>query len=580
MNDELRAPPHDLHAECATLGGLVLDNRAWSDVTRIVAGADFYRREHRVIFGAIADLARAGSPFDLVTLAETLEAAGTLDDAGGLAYLGTLVNDTPSAANVRAYAAIVARKARHRDRIAEAEAAAQAAWDAPPDDVLAPPRLRPVDLSRMEAPDLSPPEFVVSPLIPRGHLTLFGGHGGSGKTTLSLVIAAHVAAGRRWAGLDVQKGRVLFVSYEDRQELTLWRLRAIADEYTLNRAAIRERLTIIDATEAAPIVAEESAGGVRRIVPSRDGETLRTLIREGQHDLVIVDNASDAFDADENSRRQVRGFVRFLADAVKPHGGAVVLLAHIDKAAARLGGGRNSYSGSTGWHNSARSRLALVDGELRQEKLNVGKPLDGPVVLAWSRSGVPVPETSAGAATARQAADEADDAALLACFDAAAQAGLTVPAAESGPSTTWHALSVYPECPKALRQNKQRFRQGIARLLRANLIRAEEYRTDGRKLRTRLIRIAPQGAPMCANPELAQNWREHPHPCASPMRKGCGDWSGAPEPAGGTGAPQPDDEAIRAHLAALGESDPDLIREALTDPGRRAFWLAEARAAA
>ena len=574
----MRIPPHDLHAECATLGGLVLDNRAWSDVARIVSGGDFYRREHRLIFGAIADLARAGSPFDLVTLAETLEAAGTLDDAGGLAYLGTLVNDTPSAANVRAYAAIVARKARHRDRIAEAEAAAQAAWDAPPDDVLAPPRLRPVDLSRMEAPDLSPPGFVVAPLIPRGHVTLFGGHGGSGKTTLALVIAAHVAAGRKWAGLDVQKGRVLFASYEDREELTLWRLRAIADEYALNRAAIRERLTIIDATEANPIVSEESAGGVRRIVPSKDGETLRTLIREGRHDLVIVDNASDAFDGDENARRQVRGFVRFLADSVKGHNGAVVLLAHIDKAAARLGGGKNSYSGSTGWHNSARSRLALVDGELRQEKLNVGKPLESPVVLAWSRAGVPVPEGSAGAATARQAADEADDAALLACFDAAAEAGMAVPTAQTGPVTSWHVLTVFAECPRSLKTDKAKFREAVARLARSGAIVQERYSDHHRNRRSRYIRANAE--PCVSSRQFGTN--AEPTQTDAPMRAlvriGVRGLTHAPESDGGTNAPTTE-TAIRAHLAAIGETDPDAIREALTDPGRRAFWLAQAQAA-
>ena len=115
--DALRVPPHSIQAEQSVLGGLMLDNAAWDQVADRVGEEDFYRREHRLIFQAIAGLAERSQPFDAVTLSEELEGRGQLDDGGGLAYLGTLVKDTPSAANIRAYADIVRERSVMRQLI-------------------------------------------------------------------------------------------------------------------------------------------------------------------------------------------------------------------------------------------------------------------------------------------------------------------------------------------------------------------------------------------------------------------------------------------------------------------------------
>ena len=105
--EALRVPPHSVQAEQSVLGGLMLDNEAWDKVADRVAGADFYRREHRLIFEAVAALAEENKPFDVVTLAEELERHGELDTVGGMPYLGALAKDTPTAANIQAYADIV-----------------------------------------------------------------------------------------------------------------------------------------------------------------------------------------------------------------------------------------------------------------------------------------------------------------------------------------------------------------------------------------------------------------------------------------------------------------------------------------
>lgn len=105
--DSFRVPPHSAQAEQSVLGGLMLDNEAWDQVADRIIEQDFYRREHQLIFRAIGQLADRQQPFDVVTLGEELERVGGLQDVGGLAYLGNLAKDTPSAANIRAYADIV-----------------------------------------------------------------------------------------------------------------------------------------------------------------------------------------------------------------------------------------------------------------------------------------------------------------------------------------------------------------------------------------------------------------------------------------------------------------------------------------
>jgi replicative DNA helicase len=103
----LKVPPHSIEAEQSVLGGLMLDNEAWNKVSGHLIEGDFYRIEHRLIYRAVETLAGAAQPYDVVTIAEWLSNNNQLDKAGGVSYLATLVENTPTAANIEAYAAIV-----------------------------------------------------------------------------------------------------------------------------------------------------------------------------------------------------------------------------------------------------------------------------------------------------------------------------------------------------------------------------------------------------------------------------------------------------------------------------------------
>jgi len=114
---DVPAPPHSIEAEQAVLGGLLLDPVAWDNVADVVTEGDFYRPDHQLIFGAIGALAGEGKPCDVVTVSQHLERSGKLEAAGGLAYLSSVARDTPTAANVRAYAEIVRERSLLRQLI-------------------------------------------------------------------------------------------------------------------------------------------------------------------------------------------------------------------------------------------------------------------------------------------------------------------------------------------------------------------------------------------------------------------------------------------------------------------------------
>ena len=104
--DDLQLP-HSLEAEQAVLGGLMLDHRAFEDIAAVLAEADFFLRDHRVLYAAMGELASKGQPLDALTVAETLKNQGRLDEAGGDSYLVDLVNNAPGTANLQVYAQIV-----------------------------------------------------------------------------------------------------------------------------------------------------------------------------------------------------------------------------------------------------------------------------------------------------------------------------------------------------------------------------------------------------------------------------------------------------------------------------------------
>jgi replicative DNA helicase len=117
----LRIPPHSIEAEQSILGGLLLDNVALERISDILRDSAFYRHDHRLIYQHICKLIEQNKPADVVTVYESLQNAGLADDVGGIAYINSLAHATPTAANIRRYAEIVADRGVLRRLITTAD---------------------------------------------------------------------------------------------------------------------------------------------------------------------------------------------------------------------------------------------------------------------------------------------------------------------------------------------------------------------------------------------------------------------------------------------------------------------------
>ncbi len=127
--ESLKLPPHSVEAEQSVLGGLLLDNEALDKIADLLSAGDFYRHDHRLIFEHIAKLIEHNKPADIVTVAESLDNAAELSAVGGLAYLGALAQNTPSAANIRRYAEIVRERAVMRKLVEVGSGIAESAYN-------------------------------------------------------------------------------------------------------------------------------------------------------------------------------------------------------------------------------------------------------------------------------------------------------------------------------------------------------------------------------------------------------------------------------------------------------------------
>ena len=125
----LRIPPHSIEAESSVLGGLLLDNASWDRVGDLLAEGDFYRYEHRLVYGAVAALINANKPADVITVFEHLQNLGKADEVGGLVYLNALAQYVPSAGNIRRYAEIVRERAVLRKLVAATDEIATDAFN-------------------------------------------------------------------------------------------------------------------------------------------------------------------------------------------------------------------------------------------------------------------------------------------------------------------------------------------------------------------------------------------------------------------------------------------------------------------
>ena len=313
------------------------------------------------------------------------------------------------------------------------------------------PLLMPVDVVNVLRNPSPPPRFVWDGYLPRGVVALLGAHGGTGKSTIALMLVVAVASGRgELFGIACETGRVVFASLEDSASVVRHRLHKICTEWGVDPHELAQNLTIVDGTANPELFESTGRDGGETTVTYRE---LRELAQGC--DLLVIDNASDAFGGDEIQRRQVRAFIRSLAAIASAQDAAVLLLAHVDKGTSRRErSDTEGYSGSTAWNNSVRSRMFMARGsdgalELSHQKNNHGK-LREPLRLFWPDGGLPQKD-EAHQPVVQGIADRVSTKALLRLIAEFSERGEHVSTATTSRSNAAALLAAEDGFPKALK---------------------------------------------------------------------------------------------------------------------------------
>lgn len=354
------------------------------------------------------------------------------------------------------------------------------------------PLLKPVSVFDVLTNPAPPPAFVWDDYLPRGVVALWGAHGGTGKSTCALMLAVAVVTGRPLFGASTTPAPAVFVSLEDGANIVRHRLAGICRAWGIDPHSLADRLHIVDGTENPELFAADSgsAGDVTAAYVE-----LSRLVESTRAGMVVVDNASDSFGGDEINRRQVRGFMRALVQVARLTDCAVCLLAHVDKNTSRnkKAEGGEGYSGSTAWHNSARSRLFMTRGDdglltLEHQKSNLGKRRE-PITLEWPDGALPMlasdaPNFDGLNARAQGRADDEKAASLLALiaeFEGREQ--YASPAAQARNNV--HALLRVEPAFQRLKLNRDATARIVNQCHRAGWIESLDYRSPDRKQRQR-----------------------------------------------------------------------------------------------
>ena len=352
--------------------------------------------------------------------------------------------------------------------------------------------LAPLDWTLLENQQPEPTHWRVEGWLPERTVTLLAANGGVGKSNLSLQMGVAMATGSEFIGVATKPSRVLVISGEDEGRTVHFRVANICSDLGIPMSSLADRMMVYDMTQTDCVLWRDGN-------PTERMQWLADAVVRHKAEVVIIDNASDVFADNENDRTAVRGFMRCLNTIAHGTGAAMLLLAHVDKASVRAGAGLDSnstFSGSTAWNNSARSRWAMVREDnavvVRHEKCNLG-PLQEEIRLefdphakVFKRFGT-VPGNQAAAKLVRNA----QRAAILKLVGRHAAQGVNLSMKANAPSTNvYNVLADDPDFP--VRLDRKTFFGLLRDLENEGLVGQEEYRKANRTMGQRVV-LTEQG---------------------------------------------------------------------------------------
>lgn len=354
----------------------------------------------------------------------------------------------------------------------------------------------PVDIAALAATDPEPPAMLIDDWMPVGYATLLAGHGGIGKSAIALHLSVCIATGQPFFGLPVEQRRALYLSCEDRTGVLHWRLARICAYLGIDLAELVGRLDILDLVGNDAVLYENKPHRDTTITPPF--AELRRIVGELDIDLLVVDGVADVFGGNENSRSEVKQFVNKMVSLVPAKSGAVLLVAHVNKPTAQ-GTSTEGYSGSTGWHNSARARWYLYPetertdddgiqntGRLRLElqKSNLGRA-DQAMTFQWDEAAhLFVGQAEQGLSHFdKNLRDEEERDGILAAIAEVIERDGYVPAAKQGSNTAFQTLEVTESQTDSMKKrgNRGRFNRHIQHLVHIRELEVTEMRRKGHR---------------------------------------------------------------------------------------------------
>lgn len=367
--DTPRTLPHDLGAERAVLGAILIDNSTHAIAASVVQPSDFFRDAHRHVFECMCGLVDRDVPLDLITVGESLERNRLLDDVGGPAYLASLVDGMPRSTNVAYYAKTVKEKALRRRLIFDANKTLNAAYDQQetPSAELARDTID--RLASVEAggdhnggrPVLVTlgtvrPEAIRWLWVGRlafGKLTMLSGDPGLGKSYITMDVAARASTGRPWP--DGADGRdpidVLILAAED----------GLGD-------TVRPRLDALGAdVSRVHVMTAIREGRSERGPQLADVDAIEQAIEKTGARLLIIDPVSSYVgESDSHKDSEVRGLLTPLLTMAERHDCAVLGVLHLTKDTGKAAIYRTS--GSVAFVAQARVALMVTTDSANPER--------------------------------------------------------------------------------------------------------------------------------------------------------------------------------------------------------------------
>lgn len=341
-------------------------------------------------------------------------------------------------------------------------------------------QLTPMDWTKLSRTEPEPTHWRVEGWLPERTVTLLSANGGVGKSNLSLQLSVATVLGHEFVGVSTKPSRVLVISGEDEGRTVHFRVANICADVGIEMSDLHGRMIVYDMTQTDCVLWRNGA-------PTERMQWLADAVVRHRVDLLVIDNASDVFADNENDRTCVRGFMRCLNLISNKTGVATLLLAHVDKASVRAGAGLDSnstFSGSTAWNNSARSRWAMVRDDsgaivVRHEKCNLG-PLQEEIRLEFDTQAKVFKRfgSSPGNQLAKTVMRNAHRAAILRLLSQADNAGQRLSMKLRSNNNAYVVLRKSEDFPRISRDD---FFSSLYDMQREGLITEVEYTHDRKK---------------------------------------------------------------------------------------------------